>query len=72
MSDQFEINAEAREDKGKGASRRLRRLANQVPGIIYGGGKEPQPLTMISKDLEKSLENEAFFLSRSHHQRWQD
>jgi large subunit ribosomal protein L25 len=61
MSDQFEINAEAREDKGKGASRRLRRLANQVPGIIYGGGKEPQPLTMISKDLEKSLENEAFF-----------
>jgi large subunit ribosomal protein L25 len=61
MSDQFEINAEAREDKGKGASRRLRRLANQVPGIIYGGGKEPQPLTMISKDLEKSLENEVFF-----------
>jgi len=61
MSDQFEINAELREDMGKGASRRLRRLADQVPAIIYGGKKDPQPLTLIRKDLEKALENEAFY-----------
>ncbi|MDP5064467.1 MAG: 50S ribosomal protein L25/general stress protein Ctc [Haliea sp.] len=61
MSDQFELYAEVREDLGKGASRRLRRLADQVPAIIYGGEKAPQPLTIIRKDLEKSLENEAFF-----------
>jgi len=61
MSDQFEINAEVREDMGKGASRRLRRLADQVPAIIYGGKKDPQPLTLIRKDLEKALENEAFY-----------
>ena len=61
MSDLFEVQAELREDKGKGASRRLRRLADQVPAIIYGAGKDPQPLTLIRKDLEKSLENEAFF-----------
>ena len=61
MSDQFELNAEVREDMGKGASRRLRRLADQVPAIIYGGKKDPQPLTMIRKDLEKALENEAFY-----------
>ena len=61
MSDQFEVQAELREDKGKGASRRLRRLADQVPAIIYGGDKDPQPLTIIRKDLEKSLENEAFY-----------
>ena len=61
MSDQFELYAEVREDLGKGASRRLRRLADQVPAIIYGGEKDPQPLTIIRKDLEKSLENEAFF-----------
>ena len=61
MSDQFEIAAELREDKGKGASRRLRRLADQIPAIIYGGDKDPQPLTLIRKDLEKSLENEAFY-----------
>ena len=61
MSDQFEINAEVREDMGKGASRRLRRHADQVPAIIYGGKKDPRPLTLIRKDLEKALENEAFY-----------
>ncbi len=61
MSDQFELQAEVREDMGKGASRRLRRLADQVPAIIYGGKKDPQPLTLIRKDLEKALENEAFY-----------
>jgi len=61
MSDQFELQAEVREDMGKGASRRLRRLADHVPAIIYGGNKDPQPLTLIRKDLEKALENEAFY-----------
>ncbi len=61
MSDQFEVQAELREDMGKGASRRLRRHADKIPAIIYGGEKEPQALTLIRKDLEKSLENEAFF-----------
>ena len=61
MSDQFELQAEVREDMGKGASRRLRRHADQVPAIIYGGKKDPQPLTLIRKDLEKALENEAFY-----------
>ena len=61
MSDQFELTAEVRADKGKVASRRLRRLADQIPAIIYGGDKDPQPLTMIRKDLEKALENEAFY-----------
>ncbi len=61
MSDQFELHAELREDKGKGASRRLRRLADQIPAIIYGGKLDPQPLTLIRKDLEKALENEAFY-----------
>ena len=60
MSD-FELNAEVREDMGKGASRRLRRLADKVPAIIYGGDKEPQSLTLVRKDIEKSLENEAFY-----------
>ena len=61
MSDMFELSAELREDKGKGASRRLRRLADQVPAIIYGGNIDPQPLALVRKDLEKALENEAFF-----------
>jgi large subunit ribosomal protein L25 len=61
MSDQFEIQAEVREDMGKGASRRLRRLANLVPAIIFGGDKDPQPLSLIRKDFERALENEAFY-----------
>lgn len=61
MSDAFEIGAEIREDMGKGASRRLRRLADQVPAILYGADKAPTPLTLIRKDLEHALENEAFY-----------
>ncbi|MCB1699363.1 MAG: 50S ribosomal protein L25/general stress protein Ctc [Pseudomonadales bacterium] len=61
MSDQFELHAEVREDLGKGASRRLRRHVDHVPAIIYGGDKDPQPLSLIRKDLEKALENEAFY-----------
>ena len=37
MTAEFTLNAEARSDLGKGASRRLRRLASQVPAVIYGG-----------------------------------
>lgn len=61
MSDQFELNAEVRNDLGKGASRRLRRSADLVPAIIYGGDKNPVPLTLVRKDLEKALDNEAFY-----------
>jgi len=60
MSD-FIVNAEIREDLGKGASRRLRRLENKIPGIVYGGGKDPQPLTLSHAEIIKHLEDEAFY-----------
>jgi len=60
MSD-FELNAKVREDMGKGASRRLRRLADEIPAIIYGGKKAPQNISMLHKDLAHALENEAFY-----------
>jgi large subunit ribosomal protein L25 len=56
----FEIEANIRHDIGKGASRRLRR-DEKVPGILYGGGKEPIALTFEHKQVAKSLENEAFY-----------
>ncbi|TDJ31600.1 MAG: 50S ribosomal protein L25/general stress protein Ctc [Gammaproteobacteria bacterium] len=55
-----EINAELRNDKGKGASRRLRR-AGQVPAVVYGGGKEPATLTLDENELMLALSNEAFY-----------
>ncbi len=61
MSDQLAISAKLRNDLGKGASRRLRRNADEIPAVIYGAGKEPSALTLVRKDLEKALENEAFF-----------
>ncbi len=57
----FTLKAEVRDNKGKGASRRLRRLDGQVPGIIYGAGKEPVMISLAHKDLIKSLEDEAFY-----------
>lgn len=61
MSKEFELNATARTDLGKGASRRLRRLADLVPAIIYGEGKDPVSISIPHKDIQKALSNEAFF-----------
>lgn len=61
MSNELTLNASLRQDTGKGASRRLRRLAQLVPGIVYGGDKEPQNISVVQKDLVKALEQEAFY-----------
>ena len=57
----FELNAALRKDKGKGASRRLRRMADMIPAILYGAGKDPLSLTLAHKDIHKACQNEAFF-----------
>ena len=61
MSNDFQLDAKARNDIGKGASRRLRRLSNELPGIIYGGKNPPQKITLSHKELNKALQNEAFY-----------
>ena len=61
MSQQIEINAVLRTDVGKGASRRLRRLADKVPGIIYGGKDNAVLLTMNANELTNVMKDEAFF-----------
>lgn len=61
MTAEFTLNAQARSDLGKGASRRLRRLASLVPAVIYGGEKEAQSISLVAKDVAKLLENEAAF-----------
>ncbi len=61
MSGKYELNAEIRNVKGKGASRRLRREGEQLPAIIYGGEKESVPLTLNHREVMKALENEAFY-----------
>jgi len=61
MSNQdFVLHAVNREDKGKGASRRLRHQG-LVPSVVYGGTNDSQSISIIGKDLLKHLENEAFY-----------
>ncbi len=61
MTDQIVLRAEFRDGLGKGASRRLRRLADKVPGVLYGGGGDPVPLAIAGRDLSKAMKEEAFF-----------
>ena len=63
MSTNFTINAKSREDTGKGASRRLRRLTGEVPAIIYGGKKNAEKISILHKDITKALENDAVYSS---------
>ena len=49
------LNAKPRQDTGKGVSRKLR-AAGEVPGVIYGSGRQPQPLTVNSRDFERLAE----------------
>ncbi|MDX1696729.1 MAG: 50S ribosomal protein L25/general stress protein Ctc [Thiohalobacterales bacterium] len=60
MATSFELNAEPRTDTGKGASRRLRH-AGKVPAIMYGGGKDPESLTLSHNEVLRNLEHEAFY-----------
>jgi large subunit ribosomal protein L25 len=60
MQETFEIDAVVRSDAGKGASRRLRH-SGLVPGIIYGGGKDPEMIATKHNELLHHLEHEAFY-----------
>lgn len=60
MSDKIQLNAEPREDSGKGASRRLRR-ADMVPAIVYGGDKPPVSITLAHNMFIHELDNEAIY-----------
>ena len=59
---QIEINAKQRQAQGTGASRRLRRAGN-VPGIIYGAGKDAVSIELNHKELFLQFRHEAFHAS---------
>ena len=59
---QFEVNANKRTVQGTGASRRLRH-AGRVPGIVYGGGSDAQPIEIDHLHLALQVRHEAFHSS---------
>ena len=57
----FVLNAKDRNEVGKGASRRLRRLSQEIPAIVYGGKNAPQKISLTHKEISLALNNEAFY-----------
>jgi len=62
MTDLNILNAELREDVGKGASRRLRHQG-KIPAVIYGGKKDPATLTLEHDLLMHAAAQESFYSS---------
>jgi large subunit ribosomal protein L25 len=54
-----DLHAEVRTGTGKGAARQARR-EGYVPGIVYGGGTDPQPLNIQYNMLLKKLKQGRF------------
>lgn len=54
MAEQATIQAAPRADKGKGAARALRR-DGRIPAVIYGRGREPEPLAVETAALNRLL-----------------
>lgn len=57
---EFELIAQRRTKLGKSASRRLRH-ANLVPAVVYGASKDPISLTLSHNELQKHLQQQAFY-----------
>jgi large subunit ribosomal protein L25 len=60
MPEIISLNAELRERAGnKGAARATRR-GGRVPGIIYGGGSEPTPISLEPRELSRAIARAGF------------
>ncbi len=54
MTERVTLEAEPREERGKGAARSLRRQG-YVPAVVYGHGEETRALKVRAKELERVL-----------------
>ncbi len=61
MSDVASLEAEAREQAGKGAARALRR-SGRIPAVIYGDKKDPMPISIDGQSLRIELSQAGFYL----------
>jgi len=57
---EYQVDAQLRNETGKGAMRRMRRTGF-IPAIIYGAGKDPENISLKFHDILRQLENEAFY-----------
>jgi large subunit ribosomal protein L25 len=52
--ERIKLEVKPREARGSAESRRLR-AAGRIPGVLYGGGKNPHPFTVQERDLRRVL-----------------
>jgi large subunit ribosomal protein L25 len=52
--ERVKLSVRERENRGSAASRRLRR-ENEIPGVLYGRGKQPHPICVDERDLRRAL-----------------
>lgn len=60
MPEIITLSAELRARAGKGPARATRR-AGRIPGIVYGGGSEPMPISLEPRELSRALARRGFF-----------
>ena len=63
MAERIELQAQLRENKGTGASRRLRRIEDLMPAVLYGAHEAPQHISFDHDKIIKSSAHEAFYSS---------
>ena len=51
-----QLSASARDIGGKGVARQLR-SEGRIPAVVYGHGREPQPLSINSRELDRLLDH---------------
>jgi large subunit ribosomal protein L25 len=51
-----QLSASARDLGGKGVARKLR-SEGRIPAVVYGHGREPQPLSINSRELDRLLDH---------------
>ena len=51
-----QLSASARDIGGKGVARKLR-SEGRIPAVVYGHGREPQPLSINSRELDRLLDH---------------
>ena len=60
MPEIISLSAEVRAQAGKGAARATRR-GGRIPGIVYGGDREPMPISLEPRELSRALARRGFF-----------
>jgi large subunit ribosomal protein L25 len=54
MAESLVLDAKKRSESGKSAARQLRREGS-IPAVLYGHGRDPEPLTISNAEFDKAL-----------------